>query len=57
MRTSAEVARSEGREAYSLREVQILRELLTFMRAATPERVRAIEMLLQELLRSREPSA
>jgi hypothetical protein len=57
MRTSAEVARAEGREAYSLREVQILRELLTFMRAATPERVRAIEMLLQELLRSREPSA
>jgi hypothetical protein len=33
-----------------MREVQILRDLATFMRKATPERVRAIEMLLQELL-------
>jgi transcriptional regulator with XRE-family HTH domain len=49
-RTTAEVARAEGREAYSLREVQILRDLATFMRTAPPERVRAIEMLLQELL-------
>ena len=50
VRGGVEVGRAEGREIYSLREVQILRDLATFMRTATPERVRAIEMLLQELL-------
>jgi len=50
VRTGAEVARAEGREVYSMREVQILRDLATFMRTGTPERVRAIEMLLKELL-------
>ena len=50
IRTSADVARSEGREVYSIREVQILRDLAAFMRNGTPERVRAIEMLLAELL-------
>jgi len=50
LRTDAEVARSEGREVYSMREVRILQDVATFMRKATPERVRAIEMLLQELL-------
>jgi transcriptional regulator with XRE-family HTH domain len=52
MRTSAEVARADGREVYSIREVQLLRDLATFMRTATPERVRSIEMLLRELLKS-----
>jgi transcriptional regulator with XRE-family HTH domain len=51
IRSGAEVARAEGREAYSIREIQILRDLAAFMRTAAPERVRAIEMLLQELLR------
>lgn len=50
IRSSAEVARAEGREAYTPRELAILRSLARFMRTATPERVRAIEMLLQELL-------
>lgn len=50
VRSGAELARAEGREMYSIREVQLLRELATFMRTATPERVRAIEMLLRELL-------
>ena len=50
MRTDAEVVRAEGREVYSIREVRILQDLASFMRKATPERVRAIEMLLQELL-------
>jgi len=50
VRTSAEIGRAEGRETYSIREVQLLRDLATFMRTATPERVRAIEMLLRELL-------
>jgi transcriptional regulator with XRE-family HTH domain len=50
IRTGAEVARAEGHEAYSMREVQILRDLAGFMRKAPPERVRAIEMLVQELL-------
>jgi transcriptional regulator with XRE-family HTH domain len=50
IRGSVEVARAEGREVYSPREVNILRSLARFMRTATPERVRAIEMLLQELL-------
>jgi len=53
VRTSAEVGRAEGRETYSIREVQLLRDLATFMRTATPERVRAIEMLLRELLGAR----
>jgi len=34
-----------------MREVQILRDLATYMRTASAERVRAVEMLLQELLR------
>jgi transcriptional regulator with XRE-family HTH domain len=50
LRTEVEVARSEGREVYSMREVRILQDVATFMRKATPARVRAIEMLLQELL-------
>lgn len=50
IRTGAEVARAEGHEVYSMREVQILHDLATFMRKATPERVRAIEMLVQELV-------
>jgi transcriptional regulator with XRE-family HTH domain len=50
-RAGAEVARADGRETYTLREIQILRDLAAFMRSAAPERVRAIEMLLQELLR------
>ena len=50
VRTEAEVARAEGREVYTMRELAILKDLATFMRKGTPERVRAIEMLLQELL-------
>ena len=50
MRGTAEVVRADGREAYSLREIQMLRDLATFMRTATPQRVHAIEMLLQELI-------
>jgi transcriptional regulator with XRE-family HTH domain len=51
IRTESEVARAEGREVYTMREVQILRDLATYMRTASAERVRAVEMLLQELLR------
>lgn len=50
IRSEIEVARAEGREVYSLREVKLLRGLARFMRKASPERVRAIEMLLEELL-------
>jgi len=50
VRGAAEVIRADGREAYSPREIQILRDVATFMRTATPERVRAIETLLQELI-------
>ena len=50
VRSNAEVGRAEGREAYSVREIAILRSLATFMLTGTPERVRAIELLLQELL-------
>lgn len=50
IRNSAEVARAEGREVYSPREINILRSVAAFMRTGTPERVRAVELLLQELL-------
>lgn len=50
VRTEAEVSRSEGREVYTMRELGILKDLATFMRKGTAERVRAIEMLLQELI-------
>jgi hypothetical protein len=33
-----------------VREVRMLRNLARFMRKASPERVRAIELLLEELL-------
>jgi transcriptional regulator with XRE-family HTH domain len=50
LRSEIEVARAEGREVYSVREVRMLRNLARFMRKASPERVRAIELLLEELL-------
>ena len=50
IRGSADVARAEGREVYTLREINILRSLTRFMRTGAPERVRAVELLLQELL-------
>ena len=50
IRGNAEVARSEGREIYSPREINILRSLTKFMRTGSSERVRAVELLLQELL-------
>jgi transcriptional regulator with XRE-family HTH domain len=49
-RGNAEVARAEGKEVYAQREVRLLNRLARFMRDATPERVRAIEMLVEELL-------
>jgi len=50
VRGNAEVARAEGREVYAQREVRLLNRLAAFMRRASPERVRAIEMLVEELL-------
>ena len=50
VRGAAEVVRADGREAYSPREIRILRDLAAFMRTATPQRLRVIEMLLQELI-------
>ena len=51
VRSEIAVARAEGREVYSLREVRILQDLAAFMRNAAPDRVRAIELLIQELLK------
>lgn len=50
VRGNAEVARAEGKEVYAQREVRLLNRLAAFMRRGTPERVRAIEMLIEELL-------
>jgi transcriptional regulator with XRE-family HTH domain len=50
VRREAEVARAEGREVYSIREVHLLHDLAAWMRKAAPERVRAIEMLIGELI-------
>lgn len=51
IRSEVGVARSEGREGYSLREIRLLREMAAFMRKASPERVRSIEALIEELLK------
>ena len=50
IRTETQVARAEGREVYSLRELRLLQELAAFMRKGRPDRVRAIEMLIEELI-------
>jgi transcriptional regulator with XRE-family HTH domain len=50
VRREADVARAEGREVYSIREVNLLHDLAAWMRKASPERVRAIELLIGELL-------
>ena len=50
VRGNAEVARAEGKEVYTQREVRLLNRLARFMRDATPERVRSIEMLVEELI-------
>jgi len=54
VRREADVARAEGREVYSVREVRLLHDLAGWMRKATPERVRAIEMLIAELIARKE---
>ena len=50
VRREADVARAEGREVYSIRELNLLHDLAAWMRKASPERVRAIELLIGELL-------
>jgi transcriptional regulator with XRE-family HTH domain len=50
VRNDPRVARAEGKEVYSPREIHLLGQLATFMRTAPPERVRAIEILIEELI-------
>jgi len=50
VRNDPRVARAEGKEVYSPREVHLLRKLASFMRTAPAERVRAIEILIEELI-------
>ena len=44
-------------ERYSPREVRVLRRLAEWMRSAGPERVRAMELLLDDLTRALRPEA
>jgi transcriptional regulator with XRE-family HTH domain len=48
IRSQADVARADGREAYSPRELRLLQDLARLVRKGSPERVHAIELILQE---------
>lgn len=48
IRSQAEIARAEGREAYSAREMRLLQDLAKLVRKGSPARVHAIELILRE---------
>lgn len=54
IRGQTEVWRDPHGEFYSAREVRVLRKLAAWMRAAKPERLRAIEVLLEDLMLAAE---
>ena len=49
IRPEAEVRRSTSGEFYSPREIRLLRQLALWVKNASPDRVRAMEILLQDL--------
>jgi len=50
IRTEAEVARAPGLEFYTARQTKLLHDLALWCKHGPPDRVRALEVLLQELL-------
>ncbi len=52
IRTEAEVAREPGLEFYTPRETKLLHDLALWCKHGPRDRVRALDILLQELLRS-----
>jgi transcriptional regulator with XRE-family HTH domain len=52
IRAEAEVARVASGEVYTTREVRLLQRLAAWMRAASPDRLRALEVILDDLLRA-----
>jgi len=53
IRSDAEVARDRRRVFVSTREVQLLRDLLAWLKKASPEHARALELVLEQLLSAR----
>jgi len=53
IRSDAEVARDRRRVFVSTREVQLLRDLLAWLKKASPEHARALELVLEQLLGAR----
>jgi transcriptional regulator with XRE-family HTH domain len=53
VRSEAQPARSVAAEGYTVREIKLLQRLSTLMRIATPERLRAVEVVIEDLLSAR----
>ena len=51
IRSEAEVARDRRRVFVSTREVQLLHDLLAWLKGASPEHARALEVLLEQMVR------
>ncbi|HXV76849.1 MAG TPA: helix-turn-helix transcriptional regulator [Candidatus Polarisedimenticolaceae bacterium] len=52
IRPQAEIWRDPHGEHYSARELQLIRSLALWLRAAKPERLRALEVLIEDLTRA-----
>lgn len=53
IRSEAQVARVASGEVYTAREVRLLQRLASWMHSVGPERLRAMEILLDDLMRGR----
>jgi transcriptional regulator with XRE-family HTH domain len=54
--SEAQRAKPENGERYTVREIRMLQSLTEWMQIATPDRLRAFEVLLGDLLRERRAS-
>jgi len=57
IRSEVQVSRVASGEVYTPREVRLLQRLATWMKTVGPERLRAMEILLDDLMRSRAVGA
>jgi len=57
IRSEAEVARDRRRVFVSTREVKLLHDLLEWLKRTSPEHARALELLLEDVVRSRLPDS
>jgi hypothetical protein len=53
IRSPAQVTRMTSGEVYTPREIRLLQRLADWMQGAGPDRLRAMEVLLDEMLRGR----